>query len=121
MIAVDKDLSITLSGNGDVISEPVDGVIGIGSGGTYALAAARALVDVPDLDARHIAIKSMRIASDICVYTNQHFTIESIDNGELVEGEKKLELEQADRDFSAQCEEQTKHKIKHATTNALSN
>src|SRR5689334_17195459 len=104
MIAVDKDVSITLSGNGDVISEPADGVIGIGSGGMYALAAARALVDVPALNARQIGIKSMRIAADICVYTNNSFTIESFYDGELVLGDKKKAEEEEDRRFISQCE-----------------
>ena len=77
MAVADKDRSFTLTGNGDVL-EPEDGVIGIGSGGNYALAAARALMSVPDLSAEEIARRSMQIAADICVYTNGNIIIESI-------------------------------------------
>lgn len=78
MIAVaDKDVSLVLSGMGDVL-EPDDGLIGIGSGGNYALAAARALIDRDDLDAEAIAQKAMAIAADICIYTNTSVTIETI-------------------------------------------
>lgn len=76
MIVADKTISLTLTGNGDVL-EPVDGIIGIGSGGNYALAAARALYDQP-LDSREIAEKAMKIAADICIYTNNNLTIEEI-------------------------------------------
>jgi ATP-dependent HslUV protease, peptidase subunit HslV len=77
MAVADKDRSFTLTGTGDVL-EPDDGVIGIGSGGNYALAAARALMSVPDLSAEEIARRSMKIASDICVYTNANVIIESL-------------------------------------------
>jgi len=77
LVVADANSCYTLTGNGDVI-EPVDGIIGIGSGGTYALAAARALKDQP-LDALEIATKSMEIAADICVFTNNNFTIEVIE------------------------------------------
>ncbi|MCH8182626.1 MAG: ATP-dependent protease subunit HslV [Proteobacteria bacterium] len=78
MIAVaDKDVSFVLSGMGDVL-EPDDGLIGIGSGGNYALAAARALMDRDELDAEAIAQKAMAIAADICIYTNTSVTIETI-------------------------------------------
>jgi ATP-dependent HslUV protease subunit HslV len=77
MAVADKDRSFTLTGNGDVL-EPEDGVIGIGSGGNYALAAARALMSVPDLSAEEIARRAMKIASDICVYTNGNVIIESL-------------------------------------------
>ena len=77
MAVADKERSFTLTGNGDVL-EPEDGVIGIGSGGNYALAAARALMSVPDLPAEEIARRSMKIASDICVYTNGNVIIESL-------------------------------------------
>jgi ATP-dependent HslUV protease, peptidase subunit HslV len=76
MIVADKDVSLVLTGTGDVL-EPENGVIGIGSGGNYALAAARALVDT-DLDAETIVKKSMAIAADICVYTNRNVTIETL-------------------------------------------
>ncbi len=78
MIAVaDKEVSFVLSGMGDVL-EPDDGLIGIGSGGNYALAAARALIDRDELDAEAIAQKAMAIAADICIYTNTSVTIETI-------------------------------------------
>ena len=70
MTVADADHSFTLTGNGDVL-EPSDGVVAIGSGGNYALAAARALMTVPDLSAEEIARRAMKIAADICVYTNQ--------------------------------------------------
>src|SRR3954447_13362228 len=69
MAVADKDVSLILSGTGDVL-EPEDGLIGIGSGGAYALAAARALVEIPGLDAEAIARKAMAVAAGICVYTN---------------------------------------------------
>lgn len=76
MLAVaDASTSLILSGNGDVL-EPEDGIIGIGSGGGYALAAARALIDNSTLDAEEIARKSLAIAAGICVYTNTSITIE---------------------------------------------
>jgi ATP-dependent HslUV protease subunit HslV len=77
MAVADKDRSFTLTGNGDVL-EPEDGVIAIGSGGNYALAAARALMSVEGLSAEEIARRAMKIASDICVYTNGNVIIESI-------------------------------------------
>ncbi len=75
MAVADDKVSLILSGTGDVL-EPEDGIIGIGSGGTYALAAARALIDVPGLDAETIARKAMGIAAGICVYTNEKLTFE---------------------------------------------
>ncbi|CCG41653.1 ATP-dependent protease subunit HslV [Magnetospirillum molischianum] len=78
MIAVaDKDVSLVLTGQGDVL-EPEDGLIGIGSGGNYALSAARALIDIDTLDAEAIARKAMSIAADICVYTNRNCIVESL-------------------------------------------
>lgn len=77
MAVADKERSFTLTGNGDVL-EPEDGVIAIGSGGNYALAAARALMGVPDLSAEEIARRAMKIAADICVYTNGNIIIETI-------------------------------------------
>jgi ATP-dependent HslUV protease subunit HslV len=76
MIVADKEVSLVLTGNGDVL-EPEGGVMGIGSGGNYALAAARALVDT-DMDAEAIVKKAMAIAADICVYTNRNVTIETL-------------------------------------------
>jgi len=77
LAVADRDYSYIISGTGDVI-EPDDGIIGIGSGGPYATAAARALVNFSDLDARRIAEEAMRIAASICVYTNDRITIEEI-------------------------------------------
>src|SRR5437899_3153442 len=76
MIVADVQVSLVLSGNGDVL-EPEAGAMGIGSGGNYALAAARALMDGP-LDAEAIVRKAMDIAADICVYTNRNITIETL-------------------------------------------
>ncbi len=78
MAVADAETSLLLTGNGDVL-EPDDGLIGIGSGGSFALAAARALMDVEGLSAEAIARKAMAIAADICVYTNSHLTIETIE------------------------------------------
>ncbi len=77
MIAVSEDYSLIISGNGDVI-ESDDEILAIGSGGPYALAAARALVAHSDLDAVQIATEAMKIAADICIYTNQSLTIEEL-------------------------------------------
>jgi ATP-dependent HslUV protease subunit HslV len=77
MAVADKSVSLIVSGTGDVL-EPEDGIIGIGSGGNYALAAARALMDVPGLDAEAIAKKAIAIAASICVFTNDKVTIESL-------------------------------------------
>ncbi len=77
MAVADKSVSLTLTGNGDVL-EPEDGIIAIGSGGGYALAAARAFVQISDFDAETIARKSLEIAADICIYTNRNIVLESI-------------------------------------------
>ena len=77
MAVADKDVSLVLTGQGDVL-EPEDGLIGIGSGGNYALAAARALIDIESLDAETIARKAMAIAAGICVYTNGNMIVESL-------------------------------------------
>jgi ATP-dependent HslUV protease subunit HslV len=76
MIVADKDVTLLLAGTGDVL-EPESGIAGIGSGGSYALAAARALID-GDLDAEAIVRRSMEIAADICVFTNRNLTIETL-------------------------------------------
>jgi len=80
LIVVDKTASLIITGTGDVL-EPEGGVIGIGSGGNYALSAARALIDT-DMSAEEIARKSMAIAADICVYTNHTLVLEIIDEEE---------------------------------------
>lgn len=77
MIVVDKDISLMLTGNGDVL-EPEDGICGIGSGGNFALAAARALNSVESLSAEEIVRKSMKIAADLCVYTNENILLETL-------------------------------------------
>ena len=77
MAVADKDRSFTLTGNGDVL-EPEDGVIAIGSGGNYALSAARALMSVDGLSAEEIARRAMKIAADICVYTNNSVIVETL-------------------------------------------
>jgi ATP-dependent HslUV protease subunit HslV len=77
LIVADKDHGYTLTGNGDVL-EPADGIIAIGSGGNYALAAARALMTVPDLSAEDIARRAMKIAADICIYTNENLVVETL-------------------------------------------
>ncbi len=78
MIVADKDVTLILTGNGDVL-EPENGVAAIGSGGNYALAAARALVDY-ETDAEMLCRKAMGIAADLCVYTNDRLTIETLDS-----------------------------------------
>jgi ATP-dependent HslUV protease, peptidase subunit HslV len=77
MIVADKDVTLVLTGNGDVL-EPVGGVTAIGSGGNFALSAARALVDY-EPDAEKLARKAMQVAADICVFTNDQLTMEVID------------------------------------------
>lgn len=77
LIVADAKGTFLLSGNGDVI-EPDDGICAIGSGGPYALSAARALAKHTKMSAKEIAQEAMRIASDICIYTNEHFTIEEL-------------------------------------------
>jgi len=77
MAVADSTASLVLTGNGDVL-EPEDGLIGIGSGGSFALSAARALVDLDELDAEAIARKAMKIAAGICIYTNENIIIESL-------------------------------------------
>jgi ATP-dependent HslUV protease subunit HslV len=78
MAVADAETSLLLSGTGDVL-EPDDGIVAIGSGGNFALAAARALIDRDDLDAEAIARKAMAIAAEICIYTNTEVTLEKLD------------------------------------------
>jgi ATP-dependent HslUV protease, peptidase subunit HslV len=77
LIVADAKATFLLSGNGDVI-EPDDGLCAIGSGGTYALAAARALLKHSKLNAKDLAMEAMRIASEICIFTNDNFTVEEV-------------------------------------------
>ncbi|RJP55964.1 MAG: ATP-dependent protease subunit HslV [Deltaproteobacteria bacterium] len=77
LIVADKEHTLIISGNGDVI-EPDEGAIAIGSGGAYALASAKALIKYSDLDVKNIVEESMKIAADICVYTNDRIFIEEL-------------------------------------------
>jgi ATP-dependent HslUV protease subunit HslV len=77
LVVADNKSSFLLSGNGDVIA-PDDGVLAIGSGGSYALAAARALMQHTELSARDIAVKALQIAADICIYSNQNIVVEEL-------------------------------------------
>jgi ATP-dependent HslUV protease, peptidase subunit HslV len=77
LLVADQQATLVISGNGDVI-EPDDGIVAIGSGGPYALAAARALASHTDLSARRIAEEAMKIAGQICIYSNQNLVIEEI-------------------------------------------
>src|SRR6266513_3535852 len=77
LLVADEKSSFLLSGNGDVIA-PDDGVLAIGAGGSYALAAARALIKHTDLSAREIAVEALRIAGDICIYSNQNIVVEEL-------------------------------------------
>ena len=76
MIVIDKDITLILTGNGDVL-EPEDGIAAIGSGGNYVYQL-RALIDIKNLSAKEIVEKSMKIAGDICVYTNNNIVLESL-------------------------------------------
>src|SRR5690349_19481389 len=78
MIVADKDTTLVITGNGDVLT-PDKGVIAIGSGGNYAQSAALALAENTDLDAETIARKAMQIAAEICIYTNENVTLETIE------------------------------------------
>jgi ATP-dependent HslUV protease, peptidase subunit HslV len=78
MIVADRERTLVLTGTGDVL-EPEGGVMGIGSGGNYALAAAKALMDSP-LSAEEVARKAMQIAAEICVYTNTNIVLEALDS-----------------------------------------
>ena len=78
MIVADKDVTLILTGNGDVL-EPIEGIAAIGSGGNFALSAARALKEY-EKDAEKLARKSMEIAAELCVFTNDQFTIETLDS-----------------------------------------
>ena len=77
LVVADKKSSFLLSGNGDVIA-PDEGVLAIGSGGSYALAAAPALIKHTDLSAREIAVEALRIAGEICIYSNQNIIVEEL-------------------------------------------
>ena len=78
LLVADNKSSFLLSGNGDVIAPDDEGVLAIGSGGSYALAAARALLKHTDLSAREIAVEGLRIAGEICIYSNQNIVVEEL-------------------------------------------
>ena len=82
MIVADSSISLEITGNGDVM-ESSDGVISIGSGGVYALSAARALMRNTEFDAMEIATRSMLIAAELCIYTNSNFVIKSLPNKQI--------------------------------------
>jgi ATP-dependent HslUV protease, peptidase subunit HslV len=77
LAVADKETSLIISGTGDVI-EPEDGLVAIGSGGMYALSAARALLAHTELDAKQIAVESLNIAADVCIYTNRNIVVEEL-------------------------------------------
>ena len=77
MIVVDKNITLIISGNGDVV-EPEGGIAAIGSGGNYALSAAKALYDIDNMDAETICRKAMKIAGELCIYTNNNLTIKKL-------------------------------------------
>jgi len=77
MVVADRSVSLMISGAGELL-EPEHGLLAIGSGGNYAYAAARALVDATELDARTIVERALHIAAELCVYTNRHFTLEEL-------------------------------------------
>lgn len=92
LVVADHTQSLQITGNGDVL-EPHDGIIAIGSGSPYALAAARALIDVSGLGAADIARRAMTIAADSCIYTNTNFRMLRIDaNGDIHESEPEALL-----------------------------
>lgn len=77
LLVCDKNTSFEITGNGDVL-ESHDGVLGVGSGSNFAMAAARALMNIPELSAEDVAKKAMKIASEMCIYTNDSFMVESL-------------------------------------------
>jgi len=102
MLAVDKDMSLTLDGSGNVMAN--EDVASIGSGGAFALSAAKALIDVPDMTAEQIGRKAMTIAADMCVYTNHNFVVktlkadspaseESVEDGQTDAGTEKTQAD----------------------------
>jgi len=78
MVVTDRRISLTVTGDGDVI-EPQDGIIGIGSGGMFAISCARGLMAKSNLDAQQIALESMKVAADLCVYTNHNFVVDTLE------------------------------------------
>ena len=94
MIAVSRDYSLIISGNGDVI-ESDDDVMAIGSGGPYAQAAARALVRHTNLSSTEIAQEAMKIAAEVCIYTNDRITLEELEvDGEKTKDKKRSKVKE---------------------------
>jgi ATP-dependent HslUV protease, peptidase subunit HslV len=88
LLVADRNVTFELTGNGDVL-EPQNGVMGVGSGGSFALAAALALMDQPTMKADEIARKAMKIAGDICVYTNHNILVEVLEPLPIVDDSAK--------------------------------
>lgn len=109
MIVVDKDITLIISGNGDVI-EPEGGIAAIGSGGNYALSAAKALYDIDNMDAETICKKAMQIAGDLCIYTNHNLTIKKIKTSKTTNKTTNKIDSKAEKDTEKKTKKKTKGK-----------
>ncbi len=109
MIVVDKDITLIISGNGDVI-EPEGGIAAIGSGGNYALSAAKALYDIDNMDAETICKKAMQIAGDLCIYTNHNLTIKKIKTSNTTNKTTNKTDSKAEKDTEKKTKKKTKGK-----------
>ena len=109
MIVVDKDITLIISGNGDVI-EPEGGIAAIGSGGNYALYAAKALYDIDNMDAETICKKAMQIAGDLCIYTNHNLTIKKIKTSKTINKTTNKTDSKAEKDTKKKTKKKTKGK-----------
>lgn len=109
LLVADANNTFELTGNGDVL-EPQHGVMGVGSGGSFALSAALALMDNDDLTAKDVATKAMKIAGDICVYTNHNVTMEIIEKGAGDDDKKDGEGEECDKATKEGTKEEEKPK-----------
>ncbi len=109
MIVVDKDITLIISGNGDVI-EPEGGIAAIGSGGNYALSAAKALYDIDNMDAETICKKAMQIAGDLCIYTNHNLTIKKIKTSKTINKTTNKTDSKAEKDTEKKTKKKTKGK-----------
>ena len=109
MIVVDKDITLIISGNGDVI-EPEGGIAAIGSGGNYALSAAKALYDIDNMDAETICKKAMQIAGDLCIYTNHNLTIKKIKTSKTINKTTNKTDSKAEKDTKKKTKKKTKGK-----------
>lgn len=97
ILVADPTISLEITGNGDVL-ESHDGVLGVGSGAFYAIAAARALIDIPHLSAKDVALKAMNVASDMCIYTNKNFMVDSMKTVEKKDEEEEEEQKSGTKD-----------------------